>query len=100
MAEKKEGFEKFKEYAGKFLDKQFKATIIGTVKEKINEFKKAVMKTIAFIIFMVFGISIIFVGVSEYLASVFPILSHGISYILFGMIFIIVALILKPSGKA
>lgn len=100
MANKKDSsddLDKLKEFGKKIMNNQIKNSIVGAIKEKINEFKKQVAKSIAFIVFMIFGICIVFVGLSEYLASVFPILSQGIGYILFGLILIIIALVIKIS---
>lgn len=83
-----------KEEARQFFAKEFKDSLIDVVRREIRELKIAIIKSIAFGIFLFAGIVMIIVGLAELLAKLYPALSGGLNYMIFGIVFIIVALVI------
>ena|SRR3989344_4094891 len=95
MADDKNGiFSKVKQLAKKVMEDELKLSVLGMIREKFLEFKRSFIKSVAAIIFLAFGISMVFIGLSQYLAYVFPVLSQGIGLVLFGLVLVIVSLII------
>ena len=72
--------------------------LIGWVKD-IAGLKRKIKKIITSIIILTAGLAIFGVGISQYIASLYPNLANGLSYLLVGAVFILAALIYLKSNE-
>lgn len=96
MADDKMGgmFSKVRQFVKKAAEEEFKHSFAGMIREKLLDLRRAFLRTVAGVIFLAFGISLVFIGLAQYLAYIFPVLSEGIGIILFGLILIIISLLI------
>jgi uncharacterized protein with PQ loop repeat len=95
----KKFIEFLKEEAKIFLAREFKDSLIDVIRREIKEIKTAIIKAVAFGIFLFSGIVMIIIGVAELLANFFPVLSGGYNYLIFGAVLVIVALLMYYNRK-
>ncbi len=78
-----------------FLGTKFKNSLIEIIRTEVKEVRKTIVKSIAFGILLFSGIVMLIVGLAEILARIFPLLSGGYSYFIFGVILVLVAFLIK-----
>lgn len=89
--------EGIKEFARQFLANEFKDTLIELIREEILELKKAIIKSVAFGIFLFSGIVICLVGFAQLLATMYPVLANGTNFLIIGLVLIVVAVIIYKT---
>jgi hypothetical protein len=90
-------FDAIKDFGKLFLATEFRDNVISLVRMEIKELKHAIIKSVAFGIFLFSGIAMAMIGLAQYLAAVFPALANGLSYMIFGVLLVIVALVVRAT---
>ena len=97
---KKEDKISFKSILNQFMQKSLQS-LISVVAEQsdhlvewiknISGFRRKIKKLIVTVILLTAGLGIFGVGISQYIASLYPNLGNGLSYILVGIVFVLIA---------
>jgi len=97
---KKEEKVSFKSLLNQFMQKSLQSLISVIAKhadhlmdwvENIPSIKRKIRKLITAIIILTAGLGILGVGVAQYIASLYPKLSNGLSYMIVGIVLMLIA---------
>ena len=98
----------FKSILNQFMERSLQS-LISVVAEQsehivewvknISGLKRKIKKLIVAVIFVTAGLGIFGVGISQYIANLYPGLRNGISYLLVGVVFVLIGLLYSKFNE-